>query len=496
MILWALNTSEAIGAIIRESYKQSRHDDDLNQPLSVHPWGKDGNKRRYWLIEGRDDTPFRLYRESNPALKTHTWRSMAGTIEELREVADKLKDEGSQAARRLGDRVIAAIPRFEASEEKIKRREYRLQRKAQFARAEPGFSLYEGRTRGKRMRYTFDDDEEDFSLSDALPARRSTRHSSAATPADPAQPTVTASGRHVRARVGGLYGETLHSGQQTSTGRPSPATDEYERSELSEEPPVGPGRSTRASGRTAVNGWTKGRKHIEGYNSLDEMDDEDEASSSGAEWDGGDEDEPDEPDNDMDMDDSEEDDFDSDLEEPQSLVVTLRYRKPGTGDPTLKMPGMQESTFKGNTPSIHIEPPSVNTIQNTFNAPLVGLKTEDHPMPAAPQTNGGFNTFRQTSATMPAFSSAPEIIPTKPNPPFQSPGFGPSTLPYSPPKPTVLPIAPLPQTPPYPTPASSATTSAAPPLQFSSASSAQPPQNTVSKGSIQHYFHPASSSDR
>ena len=56
---------EAITAIMKESYKQSRHDDDLNQPLSVHPWGKDGLKRRYWLVEGRDDTPFRLIREDN-----------------------------------------------------------------------------------------------------------------------------------------------------------------------------------------------------------------------------------------------------------------------------------------------------------------------------------------------------------------------------------------------------------------------------------------------
>ncbi len=166
---------------------------------------------------------------------------MAGSIEELHSVAEKLQQDGSRAARRLSDRITAAIPRFEASEEKRKRREYRMTRKAQFQRPEPGFSLYEGRTRGKRMRYTFDDeDEDDFSLSDTIPARRSTRNSGVVTPADPNRPTVTASGRQVRARVGGLYGETLHSGQ-TSTGRASPATENYERSEASEEPPVAPG---------------------------------------------------------------------------------------------------------------------------------------------------------------------------------------------------------------------------------------------------------------
>jgi hypothetical protein len=116
--MWSLHSSEAINAIIKDSYKQSRHDDDLNQPLSVQPWGRDGDKRRYWLIEGRDDTPFRLYRESNPALKHNTWRSVAGTIEELRVVAEKLNDEdGTQAARRLSTRITNALPRFEATEE-------------------------------------------------------------------------------------------------------------------------------------------------------------------------------------------------------------------------------------------------------------------------------------------------------------------------------------------------------------------------------------------
>ena len=104
-------------AIIKESYKQSRHDDDLNQPLSVQAWGRDGDKRRFWLIEGQDDTHFRLYRESNPALKTNTWRSVAGTIDEVKEVAQRLDEENTQASRRLRDRINAAIPRFEASEE-------------------------------------------------------------------------------------------------------------------------------------------------------------------------------------------------------------------------------------------------------------------------------------------------------------------------------------------------------------------------------------------
>ena len=119
LIIWSLESSEAVKAIIKDSYKQTRHDDDLNQPLSVQPWGRDGDKRRFWLIEGQDDTHFRLYRESNPALKHVTWRSIAGDIDELKQVADRLGGENTQASRRLRDRIMAAIPRFEASEEVI-----------------------------------------------------------------------------------------------------------------------------------------------------------------------------------------------------------------------------------------------------------------------------------------------------------------------------------------------------------------------------------------
>lgn len=117
LVFWSLSSSEAIQAIVKESYKQQRHDDDLNQPLSVQPWGRDGDKRRYWLVEGQDDTNFRLYRESNPALKQNTWRSVAGSIDDLKNVASRLEEDESQASRRLRDRILQGVPRFEASEE-------------------------------------------------------------------------------------------------------------------------------------------------------------------------------------------------------------------------------------------------------------------------------------------------------------------------------------------------------------------------------------------
>lgn len=118
LILWSLSASEAVQATIKESYKQSRHEDDKNQPLSVQPWGRDGYKRNYWLIEGQDDTHFRVYRENNGAtLKTNTWFSVAGTIEEINSLADKLDEENTPHARTLRDRIRAAVPRFEAGEE-------------------------------------------------------------------------------------------------------------------------------------------------------------------------------------------------------------------------------------------------------------------------------------------------------------------------------------------------------------------------------------------
>ncbi|KAH7087487.1 hypothetical protein FB567DRAFT_346607 [Paraphoma chrysanthemicola] len=315
--LWSLNQNEQVKAMIANAYKSRTTKDrlDTNIPLSVQPWGLDGDKRRYWLIEGQNDTHFRVYRETDPhKTKKVKWFSVVGDIDELRTVATKLEQEdGRKEAKALGERMINAIPRFEASEVKRKRREYRLHRQAAFTRPDPGFSLYEGRTRGKRLRYTFTD-EDDFD-SDNFSTRRSARTSGRETSTAPSGPTVTASGRQVRSRATGLYGETLHSGQVSD--RASPATGDYVRSEASEEPqqPHAHGRSTRAAGRATTNG--------RGLNRTVVSDDEEDATS----WDGGDEDE-DEPEQ-MDLDDDDEAAEDSSEEEiePATLMVTLRYRK-------------------------------------------------------------------------------------------------------------------------------------------------------------------------
>ncbi len=54
VILWTMSSSRAVRDIIDHAYKGKRQDDDANIPLSVQPWGSDSDKRRYYLIEGRD----------------------------------------------------------------------------------------------------------------------------------------------------------------------------------------------------------------------------------------------------------------------------------------------------------------------------------------------------------------------------------------------------------------------------------------------------------
>lgn len=120
LILWSLNSSDAVNTLIKETYKarSTKDKSDSNIPLSIQPWGRDGDKRRYWLIEGQDDTSFRVYREGNPTLKNVPWFSVAGTIDEIRALAQKLENEdGCREAKALSERMLNAIPRFEATEE-------------------------------------------------------------------------------------------------------------------------------------------------------------------------------------------------------------------------------------------------------------------------------------------------------------------------------------------------------------------------------------------
>lgn len=105
--------------MIAQAYKSRTTKDklDTNIPLSVQPWGRDGEKRRYWLIEGQNDTHFRVYREGKAQTPKATWWSVAGSIDELRVLANVLAEEdGHREAKALSERMTNAIPRFEASE--------------------------------------------------------------------------------------------------------------------------------------------------------------------------------------------------------------------------------------------------------------------------------------------------------------------------------------------------------------------------------------------
>lgn len=304
--------------------------------------------------------------------------------------------------------------------QKRKRREYRQARKAQFVRPDPGFGMYEGRTRGKRLRYTYSDEGEGDDSESADTNRRSIRNSGVATPADPSRPTVTASGRQVRSRMGGMYGESLLSGHADTDG--ASATENY--SDLSEQP----GRPTRASRRGEPNGRSKPRKHIEGYNSLDELDDEDDAMSSGHDWDAGDEDEVD--DNLVDED-EDEDDMSNDSEgqdmEPMSLIVTLRYRKSGTlqtqattisvGEvaPSLPSPNTEAQSSKEDVsvqPAIGAPLPSKISQVPATGQPVPSLQDIHHDPPvhansvpvAAPPGMVAVN---------PASANPPDVLPSK-----------------------------------------------------------------------------------
>jgi hypothetical protein len=50
-------------------------------------------------------------------LKNVTWWSVAGTIPELKVVAEKLQEEKGTNSKKLSERIKNSIPRFEGSEE-------------------------------------------------------------------------------------------------------------------------------------------------------------------------------------------------------------------------------------------------------------------------------------------------------------------------------------------------------------------------------------------
>lgn len=240
--------------------------------------------------------------------------------------------------------------------------------------------MYEGRTRGKRIKYTYSDDEDDI-YSDATTSRRSNRNTGTHTPAEGLGPTVTLSGRQVRSRQGGVYGESILSGTHTpavSIGNFDGTSEEPEGVENAS------GRPRRAAaGGREVNGYGRGGAHIEGYNSVDEMD-SDEGDASEQDY-GDDEDEEEHVLLESDVDD--QDDFtdgeDELLEEVKnkSLVVKLPMKTPTPekknkaqllpeAEPEPLQPiGLPSTVNSGHrqSDSATLQPSSLNTDTNVAN---------------------------------------------------------------------------------------------------------------------------------
>ncbi|KAI9722095.1 MAG: hypothetical protein M1828_004909 [Chrysothrix sp. TS-e1954] len=420
---WSLNSSETISAMIKDSYRQVRHEDDLNQPLSVQPWGQDTVKRRYWLVEGRTDTAFRIYRESDRKARQNKWRSIAGSIEEAQNIARDLRAEKGQAAHRLAGRITAAVAQLEINEEKRRRKEYRQQRKAQFSRPPVGFSMYEGRTRGKRMNYNFDDqvDDEDSEAS-GFAARRSTRQPRNATPDD--GPTMTASGRQVRSTFGRTYGSRLDpSNARGGSSAPSDGRDEAASDD--------PDHSLRTNGRlkrsanAAFGASSRAGRHLSDYNDVDEMEDEEEAASSGDAWDGDDDDVTGKYDGEDDEDDqmSENGSADSLLDETErSLVVKLKYRKGPNGN-AVPVQTLQQPPRGSHKPASPSPLPTQQTPLTHATSPggpplsTLGdnaLQANGTPTPSTAQANG-ISTKITTSASSSDLAVPAHVAPLVPS---------------------------------------------------------------------------------
>ena len=182
------------------------------------------------------------------------------------------------------------------------------------------------------MKYTFSDDDD----SDDFSARRSNRNSGVSTPLENQGPTVTSSGRHVKSRLGGIYGESLPNDQRReleaeNTGAAEAGT------ETSEDMPTTLGRPERST-RPPRNAQRPSKYSNGGHSDV-----ESEEAPEQEEW-SGDEDAPDDSEPDFEVDADEDDDNDNeedsemldeedDLDEhedentQESLVVQLRYKK-------------------------------------------------------------------------------------------------------------------------------------------------------------------------
>ena len=174
------------------------------------------------------------------------------------------------------------------------------------------------------MKYTYSDDEDIYS--DSTTARRSTRNTGTHTPAEPSGPTITQSGRQVKSRHGGAYGESMLSGQGVgvAVGGFDGASDEPSHDESAG---ARPRRAAATNGRSSK---PKPGRHIEGYNDVDEMTSDDEGDASEQDY-GDDEEEDDNVPLESDVDDQDElSDEDEEMEDgvDKKLIVKLPIKTP------------------------------------------------------------------------------------------------------------------------------------------------------------------------
>jgi hypothetical protein len=159
------------------------------------------------------------------------------------------------------------------------KREYRLTRKALFSQPS-GISLYEGRTRGKRIKYTFSDAEDDAgsSFDGGSRSGRSRRESpslSAINGGDRGErdnePRYTASGRQIRRPQMGEYGEKKIDAEEIGgNGKPGWSYESYFVD--AEGNPISNGGMNGASGANRAHTLANGGGNEDGDEADDESD--------------------------------------------------------------------------------------------------------------------------------------------------------------------------------------------------------------------------------
>lgn len=284
--------------------------------------------------------------------------------------------------------------------------------------------MYEGRTRGKRMKYTYSDDEDMF-YSDSTGNRRSARNTGANTPAETGTVT-TSSGRQIRAppRLNMVTGES------------APGSVQGDGSEFGKEDSAGPsGRPTRSTAANhGTNGWggTRSRRNT----SADTDDGESEAEF------GDDEEDAHVPEESEDEDEFDEDEamVEDDLDDqPQSLVVKLSVTPPklrtalapiNQAGNTLPTPEAHDSkanggTSEGSVVEMHDAPiqDSISVADPTSKAtPTPSREStggEKRSTPAPPERAGEAQPHITPAipATSLAFRGSPEKLQAQPLPP-------------------------------------------------------------------------------